>query len=631
MKHLLKNKIIKVEYDPEVIALNVEVEGSDIAWSWVGTPSVRLSDGAELDFASAKCESYAYNNGTMRGVRAIYSEFCNSDGEKAGFSVETFVGVEESSGELRAQAWLKGDARGEVSALVYPPRMKFEAKEGEGYTVLPRMQGTLVPAGHPIDMTKGATATTNTVGYIYERDGYMPIFGQVHNGCGYVAIYETPYDARYELVREEVQPYFVPSLGTMSYKREMIYSFFAEGDFNTIAKIYRAYRIERGRLTTLREKIAKNPKVAELIGTPVVHTVTAVHIHPESFYYDAEHPENNDWFRTFDYTATHLRALKENGVEKVYLHLDGWGNHGYDNLHPTPFPICEDAGGAEGMRKLQETCHSLGYMFGLHDQYRDYYYDSVDFSLDNAVENADGGHFYGSVWYGGPHSWLCAKLAPDYVRRNYDEFERLGIKIDGSYLDVFSVVELDECFNPSHPMTREECAKYRRHCFDILTSRGIIPSSEEVLDCVIESMALCHHAPFACTSFADEGKTNMGIPIPLFNLVFHDCIVIPWDGMHRRGAWSIADTDSPYLWALLCGGTVYFGLRSTPEQIEYGKIALELHRRIALCDLTKHEILDETARKRRSTFSDGTVVEADFDSGDFTITYPDGRSVSGRD
>ena len=31
------------------------------------------------------------------------------------------------------------------------------------------------------------------------------------------------------------------------------------------------------------------------------------------------------------------------------------------------------------------------------------------------------------------------------------------------------------------------------------------------------------------------------------------------------------------------------------------------------------------------TFSDGTVVEADLDSGEFSIKYPDGRVVSGKD
>jgi hypothetical protein len=558
----------------------------------------------------------------MEGVRADYSGFCASNGQKLGITVGTYVAVDESSKELRVQVWTNGDGYGEVAELVYPPRMKMEAREGDGYTVLPRMQGSLIPVGYPLHIPSGI---------IFERDAYMPLFGQVHKGAGYAAIYDTPYDARYIFKDDEVQPYFIPSLGSIAYKREMLFRFFADGDFNTIAKIYRAYRKERGRLVTLRDKIAKNPKVAELIGRAIVHTDAAIHIHPDSMYYEPNNPAHNDSCKPFSYTAKALCQLKENGADKVYLHLDGWGHHGYDNLHPNPFPIHEAAGGADGLRALQQTCHSIGYLFGIHDQYRDYYYDTPGFTLDNAVEYFDGSHFYSSIWYGGGHTYLCAKLAPDYVRRNYDEFERLGIKLDGSYLDVFSVVAMDECFNKDHPMTREECAKYRRYCLDMLVSRGIITSSEETVDCVIDSLALCHHSPFPCTDYEDPKKENVGIPIPLFNLVFHDCMVIPWDGIHTRGAWSIAHTDSPFIWALLCGGTIYYKLHMSPEDIQHGKIALDLHQQVALCDLVSHDILDASMRKRRSTFSDGTVVEADLDSCEFSIKYPDGRIVSGRD
>ncbi|MBQ8409012.1 MAG: hypothetical protein IJY39_09130 [Clostridia bacterium] len=622
MQYLFQTKNISVEYDPEAISLKVSVAGGKTDWSWASTGSIRLGNGTELNLAGAKCQSYAYNNGTMNGARALYSDFIDANGQKLSFTVETFVGVDETSDELRTKAWVVGDAKGEIAALVYPPRMKFDAAEGEGYTVLSRMQGSLIPAGYAVKIENGM---------IYERDGYMPLFGQVHNGCGYAAIYETPFDARYDFEDGEVQPFFIPSLGSMSYAREMIFTFFPEGDFNTVAKIYRKYRRERGKFVTLREKIARNPRVEYLLGSPIVHSGAAVHIHPDSHYYDPENPSANDYYTTFAENAEGMKRLKANGAEKAYLHLDGWGNHGYDNLHPSPFPIHEAAGGADGMRALQQTCHELGYLFGIHDQYRDYYYDSPGFSLDNAVMNFDGGHHFSSYWFGGPHTFLCSKLAPDYVRRNYDEFERLDIKIDGSYLDVFSVVEMDECFNPDHPATREDCAKYRRHCLDMLTSRGIIPSSEEVLDCIIDSMALCHHAPFMCTDFIAEDRENVGIPIPLFNLVFHECIVIPWDGLHSRGAWSIDPKDPPYVWALLCGGTIYLHQHSTKEEVEYGKIALELHKQIALCELTSHEILDESGRARRSTFSDGTVVEANLDSGEFRIKYPDGRVVCGQD
>ena len=93
-------------------------------------------------------------------------------------------------------------------------------------------------------------------------------------------------------------------------------------------------------------------------------------------------------------------------------------------------------------------------MFGVHDQYRDYYYDAESFSFDNAIVEAGGSHPYCDTWHGGPHTYLCAKLAPEYVKRNDDTFEELGIPIDGVYLDMFSIVELDECGNPDHRMTR---------------------------------------------------------------------------------------------------------------------------------------------------------------------------------
>jgi hypothetical protein len=108
-------------------------------------------------------------------------------------------------------------------------------------------------------------------------------------------------------------------------------------------------------------------------------------------------------------------------------------------------------------------------------------------------------------------------------------------------------------------------------------------------------------------------------------------MVVPWDGIHCRGAWGIACTDSPFLWGLLCGGTVYVGTDFDAEDIAYAKIGLELHEKTALCELVSHEILDESTRRRRTTYSDGTTVYADFDTGEFCITYPDGREVKGRD
>jgi hypothetical protein len=614
MDYIISNDSITLNYNPE--KLTCKIDSGKNAWEWCRKPSVVLHDESELFFYDAECSSEYCKTGVAEGVRATYSGFGNTD-----IAIHTFVWLNPSTGEINFEVRSDKDKHLEIKRLQFPA--PFALGSDKGYTVLPRMQGTLVPAGTTISIADGR---------IQERDGYMSFFGQVREDAGYIAIYTTPYDAHYRLPGSDtVMPYFIESMGSMRYKRSMSYRFFDSGcDYVTIAKAYREYMKETGQFVSLAEKIQRNPNIAKLIGSPVIHTGIAVHISPESNYYNPDEPDKNDFYTSFDECAEKLRKLKNNGLETAYVHLDGWGNHGYDNLHPDPFPPHEAAGGTEGMKRLSETCRELGYEFGIHDQYRDYYYDAPSFSPDNAVLNPDGTRPYCSIWYGGPHSWLCASLAPEYVRRNYDEFERLGIKIEGAYLDVFSVVGLDECVSDDHPMTREECVSYRRRCFDILTYRGIIPSSEETIDSIVPAIALCHHAPYFTKNLGNSNSDPAGIHVPLFNLVYHDAMVIPWYGIPgERGGWGIPRDDSGFLHALLNGGTVYCPENADAETIRSLEIALDLHRQVALQEMVGHSLVDGNHRRQKSVFADGTCVEVDFDDGTYRISIPGQHVISG--
>lgn len=608
-----------IRVSPEELLFSFHLPNA--VWRWKTKPRIVLNNGRTLEFTKAKCVSAYRRTGVADGVTAEYSGFTDNEGLAYDIKAYTFIWINRSAGEVNFEVRVEGDLPGQIRSVFYPAGMEQDAQKGHGYTVLPRMQGTLVPAGTEIRIADGR---------IQERDGYMSFFGQVRDDSGYTAIYDTPYDAHYSFEKDIVSPYFITSLGTVGYKRRMIYTFYDKCDYNTFAKNYRSYIKYKGQLITLEQKIAKNPAVARLIGTPVIHEGIAVHINEKSDYYTPGQPEKNDFYTSFETRAAELRQLKKRGVEKAYLHLDGWGKKGYDNVHPDVFPPHEAAGGADGMRMLSDTCRELGYAFGIHDQYRDYYYDGESFDLANAIENPDGSHPYCSVWYGGPHSYLCAMLAPYYVRRNYDEFERLGIKIEGSYLDVFSVVGLDECHSGDHPMTREQCAAARRECLDILTAKGIIPSSEETIDSVVPSLALCHHSPYFTSNLGAPDADPVGIPIPLFNLVYHDCIVIPWFGAKgRKGGWGIPGGDSAYLHALLNGGTIYYSVNASESDIEFGKTALSLHGRVAAQELVSHEFIGEGTRCQKTVFADGTAVTVDFESLEWAITI-DGITTTGK-
>ena len=613
--YYLKGEKLSVEYCPDRLTLTA-TSGIN-RWETCGPePFVRSRTAGTVSFADAKCESSAYETGTVSGVKAVYSGF--GGGALENFKVVTFVYIERADDTLHAEFFAKGNLEADVEVVCWPAPFKYDAEEG--YTVLPKMQGLILPA-------KWDGKVPCYQGWqMLSRDYYMPFAGQIRGREGYMMLFDTPWDACCEAKHvpggdTTLIPYWKPTLGHFLARdrRRLVYSFYEDADYNTFAKVYRRYVKEHGRLVTMKQKIENNPSLAYLPGCPIYHDGIATFIHEQSEAYNKENPEANTWVTPFSTIGKRLENIRKLGFEKTYLHLDGWGRRGYDRLHPDLFPPCEEAGGAEGMKDLSDLCRELGFRFGIHDQFRDYYFEAESFDLDNVAVDFDGNYPVYNVWCGGPQTFMCPELCPQYVRRNYKHFEELGIKIDGTYLDVFSVVDLDECFNEKHAVTRKDCVEFRRNCFDYLNAAGIITSSEEGVDAVLPSIALVHHAPLSVDELSSDHGTAVGIPVPLFALVYSDCLTVPWFGVGSRGGWHIPVTDSGYLYALLTGGTVYIGPGMSPEGVALAKTALEHNARVYDKELVKHEFLG-SPRRQRSTFADGTVVTVDFDTNEFSIT-----------
>lgn len=297
MDYLIRNTDLRLDYQPESCALTITLGTHQ--WHWDSEPCIVLSDGTTLPFSCASCTSAPLKTGVTEGVAATYTNF-HTDSVNYPFTLDTFVGLDAATGFLRVEFSLTGEQEGEIDAVLYPPQMRVE--DPNGYTLLPRMQGSLLPRGSKLCIHRGI---------VYERDAYMPIYGQLEHGGGWLAIFDTPFDARYRFREDQVQPIFIPSLGKMRERRVMLFAFRAQCSYVELAKIYRGYLRERGMLVTLKEKIARNPNVAKMIGTPIIHTGIAVHIHPDSSFYDKEHPENNDTVVPFSQRAQELCALHE--------------------------------------------------------------------------------------------------------------------------------------------------------------------------------------------------------------------------------------------------------------------------------------------------------------------------------
>ncbi|MCP5527706.1 MAG: hypothetical protein H7A47_13020 [Verrucomicrobiales bacterium] len=482
-------------------------------------------------------------------------------------------------------------------------------------TVVPFMQGMLLPKDWP---EKAWLYDTLSFG----RGLYMPWWGHQQEEAAVLTILETPADGGCRFEHPAGGPTrtalrWVNSLGRWACPRRARFCFFDQGNHVTLAKRYRQHVIDRGDFVSLTTKIARNPRVGRLVGSPVIHTSILYHIQPESSYFHQDDPAANHQLVTFADRASQLEQLAARGIAQAYVHLDGWGARGYDNLHPDVLPPCPEAGGWEGMKHFGEVCERLSFVFAIHDQYRDFYLDAASYDPRHTLLDAAGHRPTGSTWYGGRQSILCSRLAPGYVRRNQRALRDHEIPLRGAYLDVFSVVPPDECYAPEHPVTRTECLRYRAESLDSVRSWGGVVSSEEPSDWSIPHLDLVHHGPYALRPNPGHGPA-MGIPVPLFNLVYHDALLIPWS--LGKGAWGIPENDLGFLHGLGNAGLPYLSLNPDEEELRRVRQMAALHRRVGLLEMTDHRFLDATHRRQEFAYADGTRVTIDLAADTFEVS-----------
>ncbi len=528
------------------------------------------------------------------------------------FAIRMFVCLEGVDEDLTFDIIAQEDGA-QVQELLFPKGLESGSFD---HTVVPYMQGMLLPK----DWSK-KVRLYNTVSY--GRGLYMPWWGYQQGNAAAMVILETPDDGGCNFEHPAggptfMEPRWMHSLRQLRYPRRLRMSFFRDGNYVDLAKRYRKYVIDTGHFVSFGEKIARTPLVANLIGSPVVHTSILYHIQPASSYYNKEDPSKNHQVTSFFERAEALRKLHERGVEKAYVHLDGWGYRGYDNLHPDILPPCPEAGGWEGMKHFGDVCDSIGFVFAVHDQYRDYYHDAASYNERHTIIMENGERPFGNTWFGGDQSVLCPSLALGHVMKNHNEIHAHGVKLRGAYLDVFAVVPPEECYNPEHPITRTECLRHRGDCLDYIRSLGGVVSSEEPADWAIPYIDLVHHGPYALDPGPGEGPA-MGIPVPLFNLVYHDAIFLPWS--LGKGAWGIPEDDRGFLHGLLNAGMPYLSLTPRDAELERVQTMCRLHERVGILEMVKHEFINGNYRKQRTEFSDGTTVTIDLDADTFEI-YP---------
>lgn len=642
--------------DENTLSLQFWQNGCQVAQCHNESPYL-LIDGEKLPFTAARqIKHTSYRTGTGVGVKSTYSNIA-WHGKQLKLTFSTKITLEFSSETFYLEfiPECELDKELKLEALNWPASLELTAAEiesntnkfcppptGANYSVIPYMQGLLIP-----DTWPETFPNLPFDGRFGTEAAYLPWFAQFKGQTAYMAIVKTAANAKYKVTHQayeptEVELSFEPSLGQLAYKRVVQLVLFTNADYNTACAYYRKQAKAEGRFLSLSAKAALNKKVADLVGSFFVHCGIKTHIQPESDMYVPSAPTKNERLVTFKEREQDAINFVKRKIKKLYMHLDGWAEPGYDNEHPDFYPACEKAGGFEGMRQLIQAMHKAGYLFGIHDQYRDFYFKAPSFDKNQACQQSDGSIYEHKRWAGGRQSYLCASVARQYVRRNFTRLKDAGITLDAAYLDVFTCNEGDECYNPEHLMSRADCYKYRCECFDYLTANGIIPSSEEVNDWAVRSLVFCHYAPYDFM-LRKPGAPKYGLPVPLFNLVYHDSLIIPWM-MEKH------EKEDYMLYALLNGGAPYyirdaaypnidgaFKSQAMPEEMqrERCQVVADLHAQVAYMPLREHHFLNQAGSKQVSVFAnevenknkDLTKVLVDFTTSTYKITSEGGKTA----
>ncbi|RME96169.1 MAG: hypothetical protein D6766_01385 [Verrucomicrobia bacterium] len=365
--------------------------------------------------------------------------------------------------------------------------------------------------------------------YAYEGC-HMAMLGMLRAGAALLLSWDDPYVAAEVINRPGPggQTVLAPSLVLRKSARRVRVTLVGRGDHVALAKAYRQVARERGWFVPWSEKLKENPGRSRLFGA-INFKLWSLLDRRMSEDSRTELSVRVNW--TFDEAARVAEHLRRDlGLEKVLFLMGGWIRRGYDNQHPDILPAAPECGGNEGLADCARRVRRLGFLLGLHDNYQDMYRDAPSWDPRYLMKRPDGSLAKGGHWAGGRAYLTCSRMAVELARRPQNlpaVFELTHA--DAYFIDTTYAAGLQECFDPEHPLTRADdmhwkqvLSDYARGLFGIFGSEcgreWAIPHSD-----FFEGLAGVRGDFYHNRNLLAEVG---GIPVPLFELVYHECIAI---------------------------------------------------------------------------------------------------------
>jgi hypothetical protein len=604
----MENAALKVQVDARDLAVLVTVRQTGETLQMAGAQPDDVLMGPP---ATGSWRSFASSPITIRqqGPQGIVADL-------AGLALQ--VGIMLEGPDLLFEVAPLEVPSPEVARDVLYPRHFLLPHTAEAYATFPLGQGCIIPA-----------TETST---FHHREGYteptMGWLGGYTGRTGYCAIAETPEDWYQGVDNRPGQPasvffHWLGSLGELRYRRRARYHF--EGGLTYVrqAKVYRQYCKKTGLFRSLDDKAAENPNVLKLRAAPLVTALASIR-YAKTFRYETnDFSELARWVEDF---------RKQTRIQNALVHIDGWGYWGYDSMHPDALPPNPDCGGVDGLADLARRVKATGYLFGLHDQYIDMYTHAPSYDEGLAIVGEDRRLVRVNRWAGGLCSHMCYSQIPRFLKRNLLE----GVKQvypshhnspsiwdiaapTAYYLDGFC--RTVECWSQDHPATRGRMRQYQRECLQQVRAgrqgQPAVMSIEHPQDFVVpyvdSAWSNGHVSADVQTTEGVSTYRTVGIPVPLWHLVFHDTMHLPSPGGEQ-------------IEAMLYAQVPHFRLtgKHVPlEELRHKKTVLAFHQDAGFLEMTDHEILSPEGNVQRSVFGNGLEISVVRSEGTYCIN--DGR------
>lgn len=175
----------------------------------------------------------------------------------------------------------------------------------------------------------------------------------------------------------------------------------------------------------------------------------------------------DNWQNPFSVVNAEVQALHTAGISNLWVLVHTWQNGGFDNKYPDVLPANASYGGDPGLIELTRTVHSDGYLFGLHENYVDFYTNALSWDPAAIALNSDDS--LKSAWYNPGTSLQSFEMKPS-LAASY--LTRFAPQIHNTYATSAAFLDVHSAVNPSDKvdfdaattnaaMFRETLTRYR--------------------------------------------------------------------------------------------------------------------------------------------------------------------------